>query len=429
MRRWEDGARDTVRAVLTAATAAVSPQVLVRTHVRRIEGGVEVRGTPVRLGPGACRLAALGKAARGLAVHAQAWGPWEERVLVGPPGTPPVEGFETLEGAHPFPDGRSVRAGERLEALAAATGPDDVLVLLVSGGASAMAEVPAVPLRDLQDVSQALLAQGADVREMAVVRKHLSRIKGGRLVALARGRVVSIVLSDVAGDDLAVVGGGPGVAGPSTYEDALDVLRARHVLEAAPPSVVEALEAGASGRVDGAQKELPNARAILLGGNGDAIDAAHEASRARGLPVVRAPALGGEARVCGRAFAEVALAVHETQGAAVVVAGGETTVTVRGAGRGGRNQELVLGAVERVAGRKVALASIGTDGVDGPTDAAGAIADGRSLARAHALGLSPAEALLENDAYPFFDALDDLVRTGPTGTNVADVAVGVVGER
>lgn len=407
MRTWEDEARDHVRRLFTDAITAVTPQVLVRSRVEVRPDGLEVRGTRLDFGKGGLRLAAVGKAAGGLYAQAQAWARWDDGAL--------------LTGSHPVPDERSVEAGERLLELARATGPEDTLVLLVSGGASAMVEAPEVPLPDLRRVTAQLLAAGATIQETNCVRKHLSAVKGGRLAAACRGRVVSLVLSDVPGDDLAVVGGGLAVPDATTFADALAVLDRHHLLESAPPSVVERFEAGAAGRVPDTPKALPNARAVLLGGNVDAVDAAHRAAKDLGYRVVRQPLLG-EAREVGVALARRAEALRSGERVAIL-AGGETTVRVTGAGRGGRNQELVLGAVEWLSGRPVVLASLATDGVDGPTDAAGAIADGRTLARARALGLDVTERLLDNDAYNFFDPLDDLVETGPTGTNVADLAV------
>lgn len=408
MRTWEDDARDHVRRLLTDAITAVTPQVLVRSRVRTRPDGLDVPGARLDFAGGGLRLAAVGKAAPGLAAQASVWAKWDDTAV--------------LHGAHPVPDDASVRAGERLLELARATGPQDTLVLLVSGGASAMVEVPEVPLPDLRRVTSQLLAAGATIHATNCVRKHLSAIKGGRLAAACRGRVVSLVLSDVPGDDLAVVGGGLGVPDQTTFKDALGVLAHFHLLETAPPSVVERFEAGAAGRVAETPKHLPNATAALLGSNTDAVDAAHRAAKELGYQVVRVP-LGGEARAAGLAIARGAANIIQTAAPVCVIAGGETTVRVTGGGQGGRNQELVLGAVEHLAGRRQVLASLATDGVDGPTDAAGALADGRTLARARALGLDVQEHLLGNDAYGFFEPLDDLIETGPTGTNVADVAV------
>lgn len=412
MKRWEDEAREHMRRILQDAITAVTPQVLVRNRVRARRDGLDVLGRRLDFGPGGVRLAAVGKAAAGLAAHAESWARWDETAVLG--------------GSHPVPDERSVEAGERLLELARATGPTDTLVLLVSGGASAMVEVPEVPLPDLRRVGAQLLASGATIRESNCVRKHLSAVKGGRLAAACRGRVLSVVLSDVPGDDLAVVGGGLGVPDPSTYRDALEVLKRHHLVESAPPSVVERFEAGVAGRVAETPKSLPNAEAALLGGNTDAMDAAHRTAKDLGYSVVRA-SLEGEARSSGLALARRAAQTVQAAGPVAVVAGGETTVHVRGGGHGGRNQEVVLGAVEFLSGRRIVLASLATDGVDGPTDAAGAIADGRTLARAEVAGLDPNEHLLENDAYTFFAPLDDLIETGPTGTNVADVAVALTG--
>jgi glycerate 2-kinase len=341
--------------------------------------------------------------------------------------------------SHPVPDGRSVAAGRAALALAASVEPGSRLVVLLSGGASALMAVPAdgVTLEDKQEVTRRLLAADADIHALNRVRKHLSAIKGGWLAASCRGFLSTLAVSDVVGDDPSVIGSGPTSPDPSTFRDALDVLDRTGGRHGYPARVVTRLEAGARGAVEETPK--PGASAFerstyrVIGSRRDAMHGAAEASRAAGFRalIVDEP-VTGEARVAAREWAARVAALAAVHGEALaVVSSGETTVQVVGTGRGGRNQEFALAAVDTLAalGRPVLLISIGTDGVDGPTDAAGALADSATAARARARGLEPMRYLEANDAWSFFDALGDLVRTGPTGTNVGDVQVALLAPR
>lgn len=429
MRRWSDQAREDVRAILQAALWAASPQPLMRA-LRREDGDLVLPdGGRVRLDGRKVRVAAVGKAAGGMAAHAQPWGPLAEVVVVAPHAVD-VPGFESLVGSHPTPSEASVRAGRRIVELAHATGPDDLVVLLLSGGASAMAEMPLVPLADLVRTTDLLLRSDAPIAEVNCVRRHLSGLKGGNLARECLGELLVLAISDVEPGDLASLGSGPASADPTTFADALDVLRRRGLLEAVPPSVRELLEEGAMHHIAETLKPgdpaLERVRTVVLADNVTAMRAAgHEADR-RGYHVSLLPGfLRGEARERGRELAELAreMAASGDARPLCLVVGGETVVRVEGSGRGGRNQEVALAAVDGLSALDAVLATFGTDGVDGPTDAAGAVVDGDTRARAEVLGLDAASHLMENDSHPYFEALDDLVRTGPTGTNVRDLAV------
>lgn len=423
MRSWRDEAREHARAILQAALESVQPQPLMRRLRREGDDLVLPDGARTRLAGRRVRVVALGKAAGMMSAHAQPWGPLAE-VVVSAPYRVDIPGFEAHVGGHPLPDEESVRAGERALELAAATGPDDLLVVLLSGGASAMAEAPSIPLADLRRVNELLLRSGAPIHEVNVVRRHLSRLKGGGLARACRGEILLLAISDA--DDLATLGSGPASADASTFRDALDVLARRGLLDAAPASAREHLRAGAAGAREETLKpgdaRLAKTRAFVLADNDTALRGASIAAARLGYDVrILSGFLRGEARERGRDLAQLA----REPGAArlAVIAGGETVVRVEGRGRGGRSQELALAAVDALSARDAVLAAFGTDGIDGPTDAAGAIADGLTRARGDALGLDPHACLLENDAYAYFDALDDLIRTGPTGTNARDVAV------
>jgi glycerate 2-kinase len=339
------------------------------------------------------------------------------------------------DGAHPAPDARSVRAGE--DALALARRPDaGALVVLLSGGASSMLAVPAegLSIELKRAVTERLLAAGVEIGALNCVRKHLSGIKGGRLAAASTVPVIALAISDVIGDDPAVIASGPTVADPTTYKDALAVLERAGGRSAYPPAVVSHLARGARGEIDETPKpgdpRLRTARTEVIGSARDALEGARRAAERLGYHVLLLPRrIEGEARRAGDALAHehVALAARHPS-AFCVLSAGETTVRVTGSGRGGRNQELALGWAMSIgpSNRAAALASVGTDGVDGPTDAAGALADSSTAGRAAVRGLAPMQYLDNNDACPFFEALGDLVRTGPTGTNVGDLQVALI---
>lgn len=423
MRRWRDDAREHARTILQAALGAVSPQVAMRQVRREDDALVLPDGSRVSLAR-TVRVVALGKAAGMMAAHAQPWGPLAE-VVVSAPYRVDIPGFEAYVGGHPIPDEESLRAGERALELAAATREGDLLVVLLSGGASAMAEAPLVPLADLRRANELLLASGANIEETNTVRRHLSRLKNGGLARACRGQILTLAISDV--DDAATLASGPTIADATTPADARAALERRGLWDVVPASVRERL----TGRDPGGShpdvtRTLPGrhpdpTRVHVLADSATAVRAAARAARGLGYEVQALPSfLRGEARDRGRELGAMARA---GRGPRAVVAGGETTVHVVGHGRGGRNQELALAAVDALSGTDSLLAAFGTDGIDGPTDAAGAIVDGMTRARADALGLDAHAHLAENDAYRYFEALDDLIRTGPTGTNVRDIAV------
>ena len=345
-------------------------------------------------------------------------------------------GAEWFDSAHPVPDARSVKAARRALEIAAATAPDALFIVLLSGGASALMALPAegITLEDKQDTVRRLLKAGATIGELNTVRKHLSAIKGGRLAAATAAPVVTLAISDVVGDDLSVIGSGPTMPDSTTFADALGVLDARGGRGAYSAAVVALLERGQRGEVPESPKpadpRIARSVARIIGGRMTAVEGAAEAARSLGyhVEVIERPIVG-EAREAARAFtADVQRAASALARPACIIGAGETTVHVRGAGAGGRNQEFALAMLANLPGLGLhtAFGSVGTDGIDGPTDAAGALIDTTSAERAAALGLDAQAFLADNDSYHFFSALDDLLRTGPTGTNVGDVQVALI---
>lgn len=340
------------------------------------------------------------------------------------------------EAAHPLPDADGDAAARAALARARACGPGELLLVLLSGGASALwsACAPGVPPADARAVVQRLQRAGADIAALNTVRRQLSLLGGGRLAAATRADVATLALSDVVGDDAAVIGSGPTVPDPTTPADAVRVLRAFDAWDAASGAVRAHLQ-----RPPSPPAAAPASRLHLLGGVADALAAARVAAEGLGYAAtVRGAALRGEARTAGALVARAAMAqavAREVADArpACLLWGGETTVTVRGRGRGGRNQELALAAALTLDGAvragtlaadaDLVVLSGGTDGIDGPTDAAGAWATPRTVADARARGVDAARALADNDAYAFFDAAGGLLRPGPTHTNVMDVQV------
>lgn len=354
-------------------------------------------------------------------------------LIVSPSGVA-VPPLEHIAGGHPVPTEGSERAGRRALELARAAGDSgNELLVLISGGASALMALPAegLSLEDKRKTTDVLLRAGADIHALNTVRKHLSGIKGGQLAAAARSGCQALAISDVVGDDPSVIGSGPTVADPSTFADALRMIDRFGGRAAFPPPIVKVLADGASGARPDTPKpgdpRLARAETRVIGGRHNAMQGAAAEARKRGYHVlVLEPAIVGDAREAARDYlGQIAGRLPRLERPACVISSGETTVHVTGTGRGGRNQEFALTSAGTLASIKTAaLASAGTDGIDGPTDAAGAIADTRTLERARQRGLPPPAAYLnDNNSFAFFDALGDLIRTGPTGTNVGDLQV------
>jgi len=368
------------------------------------------------------------------------------------PGTEPVAGaahppagrsrigpIKLDEAGHPLPDDAGLAGARRIEALLQGLAPRDLVIVLLSGGGSALLPLPAhgITLGEYRALTDVLVRCGADITEINAVRKHCSRLQGGQLARLAApARVATLILSDVVGSPLDAIASGPTVPDRSTFGDALAVLERHEVVGRVPPAVLDRLRLGAAGGIsdtpkpgDPAFERVVN---VVVGDNAVAGRAAAAEAQRLGLrSALLTTFVQGEAREVGRAVAGLAQGIacgqSDFAAPACLVLGGETTVTVRGDGLGGRNQELALGAAIALDGHmlptgvQVAVVSLGTDGTDGPTGAAGAIATQDTLARGRALGLDARAALAANDSYRYLAALGDLVITGPTNTNVNDL--------
>ena len=352
----------------------------------------------------------------------------------------PLEIIRVNEAGHPVPDEAGLRSTKQIIQLLQQTGDKDLVICLISGGGSALLPCPAegLTLENKQSVTRHLLEVGATIQEINAVRKHISQVKGGQLARLAYpSTLISLILSDVIGDNLDSIASGPTVPDSNTFSDCLHILDKYNIRQEIPAGVLEHLEKGAKGEI----KETPKAgdpvfkktQNVIIGSNIMAVKAARQkAQELRYHSLILSSFIEGETREVAKVHAAVAKEILSTSSPvsrpACVISGGETTVTIRGKGLGGRNQEFTLASAIEIDGLEdVVILSGGTDGTDGPTDAAGALADGKTVRRAKELGLDAGYHLRENDSYHFFEPLGDLLITGPTYTNVMDLRLVIVG--
>ncbi len=408
--------RQLLRDMFDAAVAAARPEKVIADHLPP-----PPQGRTIVLGAGKAA------AAMARAVEERMSGSIEGLVVTRYGHAVPCRRIEVVEAAHPVPDRAGREAAARILRLAEAAGADDLVLCLISGGASALLALPApgLSLEDKQTIARALLASGADIGEMNTVRKHLSAIKGGRLAAAAYpAKVVSLLISDVPGDDPTVIGSGPTVPDPTTCGEALAVLQQYDIRE--PARVIDYLCERCEETPKPGDPRLAGAEAMVIARPQASLEAAAALAREHGMaPVILGDAIEGEAREVAKVLAAIAQQVrrHGQPQAApcVLLSGGETTVTLRGKGRGGRNSEFMLALAIRLRGAPgISALAADTDGIDGSEDNAGAMVTADTLARARASGLDAKAMLADNDSYDFFAALGDLVVTGPTLTNVND---------
>ena len=429
-------------AILKASLRAADAGEAIRRHLRLGKSHLHAGAVRIPLNPfDRIYLIAIGKAAVPMAVATEKV--LRARLTGGIAVTKHghasarLRRLELFESAHPIPDDTGLKAAERVAQLARESNARDLLIVALSGGASALlpAPLPPVTLAIKQETTNQLLRAGADIFELNAVRKHLSALKGGRFAALAYpATIVGLLLSDVIGDPPDVIGSGLTAPDESTREGALGVLDkyAKHCT--IPAEARRAIEQGSETPKTG-DPIFKNVHNVIVGSNRLALMAAAAEAKARGYrTLLLSSSMQGETREIARAHAQILREViasgNPVRPPACLLAGGETAVTVRGAGKGGRNQEFALAAaIEIEASPDCLIVSAGTDGTDGPTDAAGAFASGDTMRRARLLGLNAGKSLAGNDSYHFFDALGDLIRTGPTGTNVMDIHLLLAGAR
>ena len=346
---------------------------------------------------------------------------------------------EIVEAGHPLPDENGLSGANRIFNTAASAGPEDLVICLISGGGSALLPLPAkgISLLDKQITIQALLNCGATIHEINALRKHLSLIKGGQLARAAHpATLITLILSDVVGDNLDVIASGPTVPDLSTYSDCMDIINKYELSPKLPPSVIVHIKKGLSNNIPETPKEgesfFDHTQNMIIGNNTQAILAAKKTAEQLGYNTfILSSLIEGDTTQAAKFHSAIAREILKTGNPlsppACLLSGGETTVNVRGNGTGGRNMEFALASALEIAGHgNIVVLSGGTDGTDGPTEAAGAISDDLTLKRAIDAGLDAAKSLTDNDSYPFFNAMDDLLITGPTRTNVMDIRVVLV---
>jgi glycerate 2-kinase len=399
--------------MLSAALQAVDPAEAVRKHIPQINGDVYGLGIGKASIPMLTALAGALPLSDALAIskHASALSP---------------NLFSVILGSHPVPDTKSLYAGQRVLEFVSSLQADDTLVCLISGGGSALVTAPyeGITLEDVQTLTSLLLSCGARIDEINTLRRQLDLIKGGGLLRATKAKVISLILSDVIGNSLETIASGPTVPDPTTSADARAILEKYHIEEKIPDSITKFLESATKLVKTEKQASQLQSQNFIIGDNAFASQAALEQAGREGFSAeILTNELQGEAREIGVTLAkQLREEISKRVRPFCLIAGGETTVTIKGNGKGGRNQELALAAVNELAGEKdVVLIALATDGEDGPTDAAGAVVTGESAWMAERLGVDAADHLSRNDAYAFFDALGDLIRTGPSGTNVNDL--------
>lgn len=411
--------------ILSAALQAVDPAEAVRKHIPKFNGNVYGL--------------AIGKASIPMLTSLAEALPLSGALAISKHASSHSSNlFHVVLGSHPVPDAKSLYAGQRVLEFVSSLSADDTLVCLISGGGSALVTAPhaGITLEDIQVLTSLLLSCGARIDEINTLRRQLDLIKGGGLARATKARVISLILSDVIGNPLEAIASGPTSPNPTTNADALAILKKYHIQEKVPNSIPNFLKSGSSlplsqseilesgSLLPSSQEQAAGVQNIIIGDNAFAAQAALEQAGREGFSAeVLTNGLQGEAREVGVMLAkQLREEITKRPRPFCLIAGGETTVTIQGNGKGGRNQELALAAVDELAGEQdVVLIALATDGEDGPTDAAGAVVTGDSAWMAERLGVDAADHLSMNDAYTFFDTLGDLIRIGPSGTNVNDL--------
>jgi glycerate-2-kinase len=446
LRQVGSSSRRVLVEALSQALLAADPRTILRNKVRVRRNALEIGELSFKLSEFR-RVLVIGggKASAGMALEI-------EQILDGwitggsvniPAYTKPWPKSKKIKfnpASHPVPSEEGVRGVKSMLRLVGQPSEEDLVICLISGGGSALMPLPSMGLllSDKQKTTNLLLKSGAKIDQINAVRKHLSDFKGGRLgEKLYPATVLSLIISDVVGDKPESIASGPTVPDETTYADVYTILQERGLWRKVPSSVRKRIQKGKEDKLPetpkGSSRIFKRVHNVLIGTNKESCQAAAEVLEKRGYhSLILSTRLQGEAREVGKILAGICIGIHENHlpvaPPAAVVAGGETTVTVHGKGRGGRNQELVLSAALSIRGDPAILvSSIGTDGVDGSTDAAGAVADGNTVDRSLRIHMDPDSYLRENNSYPFFERLSDLVITGPTGTNVNDIFIGIVG--
>ena len=431
--------------IFSAGVRAVAPQAAIEKHCRFDDNILHVGDREYQLDRYAhIYVIGCGKAAASMAAVMENM--LGDRITAGIvtvkyKHTADLNRVQIVEAGHPIPDDNGCQGAESIVNLSRSADNHDLVICLISGGGSALLPLPAagLTLADKQGTIKALLHCGATIHEINAIRKHTSAVKGGLLAReVFPAELLTLILSDVVGDDLDAIASGPCVPDASTYRDCLNIVAKYGIEKVLPPRVRKHLQQGSDGlrpeTPDPADRIFERAYSMIVGSNSEALEAARNAAAQMGYnPLILSSMIEGDtgqvAGMHGAIAREILKTGHPTPAPACILSGGETTVVLTGDGLGGRNQQFALAAALDIAGHdRIVILSGGTDGTDGPTDAAGAYVDGSTLHRAVNLGMDPSKYLADNDAYHFFKRLDDLLITGPTGTNVMDLRVMLIGK-
>jgi glycerate 2-kinase len=446
MRMSEQFLRSSAKSIFRFALKAVDPSQTIRKQVKLTGDDLWIKGYRWSL-RGINRVLVIGagkaSAAMAQAIEGILGSRIHEGVVVTKHGyVAPLKRIELVEGGHPLPDLDGIRGTRRISKLISSLDQNDLVICLMSGGGSALLISPGqgISLKDKKELTDQLLRCGANIKEMNAIRKHISQVKGGRLAQLAHpAHVITLILSDVIGSRLDSIASGPTAPDTTTFSDCLNIIQKYELRDRIPRSILDHLKKGAQGKI----KETPKpgspifkrVKNLIIGSNSLALEAARQKAEELGFnsAILPRPVSGDTTKAAIR-HAHFARGVQErgdpVSPPACIISGGETTVKIKGKGLGGRNQEFVLVGATKMAGmQNTVMLSAGTDGTDGPTDAAGAICDGKTTRRALRKGLDPKQYLDSNDSYHFFEKLGDLLKTGPTNTNVMDVHLIMVGSK
>ncbi len=428
--------RKTARILLREGIASVLPDSLIKNNVKLTDDTLSIGDTPFALeNEQMVHVYGSGKASFEMAkaVHGVLGDRFGGGIVVSNyMPDEEISDLKVLQGGHPVLNENSVSAADMIVEEMSSLGENDFFLYLLSGGSSALLERPAesLSLEEIQEVNRLLLANNVTISEVNTVRKHLSAVKGGQMGAAIKSRGVVLVISDVIGDDLRTIGSGPLYCDPTTFGDAKEIISCHRLWDRVPANVRDYIELGVAGKVPETPKESnPLLSHFILGNNMRSLKAIETKAESLGLSThIMTSSLEGEAREVGKVLVAIAKEIISGHGPfnppVCLLFGGETTVKVDGDGKGGRNQELALAALKSIGDSPgVLLASVGTDGIDGNSDAAGALADASGLEKARAKALDSDQYLAKNDSYNFFRAIDGLIFTGPTGTNVMDLTM------
>ena len=438
--------RASARSIFRFSLKAVDPFYAIKKRVKLVEDDLWVGGSLYRL-KDVKRILVIG-AGKASAPMAQAvekiLGPRIHKglVITKKGYVAPLERIQLIEGGHPLPDKGGMQGTKRILRLISNLDQNDLVICLISGGGSSLlvSPSPGISLKDIKELTGQLLRCGANIKEINTIRKHISQVKGGRLAQIAHpGYVITLILSDVIGNKIDSIASGPTAPDTTTFSDCLKIIQKYRLKDKIPRSIYDRLKKGAQGKIEETPKPgdpiFKRVRNFIIGSNSQALEAAKQKAEQLGFNAMILPRpVSGDTRRAAVRHANLAKRIQRLgdpiPAPACLISGGETTVKVTGTGLGGRNQEFVLVGATRIVGlENMVMLSAGTDGTDGPTDAAGAICDGKTIKRALQKGLDPKQYLDNNDSYHFFGKLGDLLKTGHTNTNVMDIHLILAGTK